>query len=593
MQPASPDTLQALLQKAKPLAARQRQELWAKAAADLRKREERLFLEGSLIDFFRAAWASMDPAPYQDGWHLEAIAEHLEAISYGWIRKLCINVPPRHAKTLMCSVAWNAWSWAKPSDEHYPLIGPGGRFLCLSYGDQLAMDNATLTRRLIESEWYQERWGQRVQITADQDAKNKFDTTVGGSRISGSFGGTVTGRGGGIRVYDDPHKMDEVESDKIRQSVLRLYDTTLKSRITDPRTSAEVLIAQRGHQDDLSAKFLADDDVVHLNLPAEFDSTRHCITVLKPATATEPERTWADPRTEDGELLWSHRFGPKELAPFKSKSYEWQSQWQQSPVPRGGGLFKERWWQVHEVIKKIDPHTKRFSGYKFTPEIIEPFIIAALDTAFTEKEENSYSALAVFAVFKDPKTKNTRVLLVDAWQKHLEMHGDAPERRPDESEGAYTHRSQAHWGLVEWVAYTCKRRKVDRLLIENKSRGHDVNRELRRVFGDYDFGIRLVEPKRDKWNRAHSVVDMFTDEMIYAPAEVDENGTVRWLDWADLVIRELAAFPHGSHDDMTDSVVMVLKHLRENNLAMRKDEHRAIETERMKHKGQRQAIYDV
>ena len=578
---------------------RARKERLAAAILEKRRREERALLEGRLIDFYRAAWPAMDPAAYQDNWHLDAIAEHLEAVSYGWIRKLCVNLPPRHSKTLLVSVAWNAWSWALPPDERYPLIGPGGRFLCLSYGDQLAMDNATLARRLIESDWYQERWGHRVEIATDQDAKNKFDTKAGGTRISGSFSGTVTGRGGGIRVYDDPHKMDEVESEKVREGVLRIYDTTLKSRVTDPRTSAEVLIAQRGHQSDLSAKFLEDGDVVHLNLPAEYDSTRHCVTVLKVDEDGEPERTWEDPRTEEGELLWKDRWGPKELAPFKRKNYEWQSQWQQAPIPRGGGLFKEHWWQVQEVVKRVetDPRTGRkvFAGYKFVPAFTPDFIIASLDTAVTEREEGSYSALTVWAVFRDDK-KRIRILLVDGWQKHLDvLHGDAEEQRTNESYGAYVHRAQPKWGLIEWVAYTCSKRKVNRLLIENKSRGHDVNKELRRVFADRNFGIQMVEPKRDKWARAQSVVDLFTDDMIYAPAEIDDQGNVRWLDWADEIIREASSFPHGTHDDIVDSMGMALKYLRDNGFAIRKDEARALEDARMKQgaASRRSAIYDV
>src|SRR5262249_42587273 len=153
---------------------------------------------------------------------------------------------------------------------------------------------------LVSSEWYKQRWGSRVKLTADQANKHKFDTTAGGTRISGSFKGTVTGRGAGIRIYDDPHSMSEVESQVVREGVIKLYDSTLKSRITDPKTSAEVLVAQRGHMDDLSSRFLDDKNTVHLNLPAEYDSARPCVTILG----------WEDPRTEDGELLWPERFGP-------------------------------------------------------------------------------------------------------------------------------------------------------------------------------------------------------------------------------------------------------------------------------------------
>lgn len=166
-------------------------------------------LQASFIDFFAAAWPEIDPAPLQLSWHHEAIAEHLEAIAYGHIRKLLVNVPPRHSKTLIVSVAYPAWLWCQEPDPDYPLLGPQAKFLCLSYSDQLAMDNATLARRLINSDWYRKRWGNRVLIAGDQDAKNKFDTAAGGTRISASFGGSVLGRGGDIKIIDDPHKVDE------------------------------------------------------------------------------------------------------------------------------------------------------------------------------------------------------------------------------------------------------------------------------------------------------------------------------------------------------------------------------------------------
>jgi predicted phage terminase large subunit-like protein len=547
----------------------------------LQIRDEVRRLEGSLIEFYKAAWEVMDPAPYQHNWHLDAIAEHLEAISYGWIRKLCINLPPRHSKTLLVSVCWNAWLWARQPDEKYPLLGPGGRLMCLSYADTLAMDNAVLARRLVESPWYQERWGNRVTITDDQDAKNKFDTTAGGTRISGSFKGSVTGRGAGIRIYDDPHKMTEVESQPIREGVLRLYDTTLKSRITDPRTSAEVLVAQRGHQDDLSSKFLDSGDVVHLNLPAEYDSARHCVTVLKFDEQGEPEKTWEDPREVDGERLWATRFGTKELAQYKKNPFEWQAQWQQAPIPRGGGLFKEHWIQGYEVPTG--------GAYNFVPR----FVLASLDTAFKENEENDYNALSVWYVYDDPKTKARKLLLADAWKKRLPLHGDRVDRNPEESEKSYVKRASPKWGLVEWVNFTCMKRRVNRLIIEDSARGHDLTAELRRVFGGRNYGVRLVKPRGgDKWARAHAVVDLFTDEMIYAPGEWVGNEW-RWRDWVYEVLNELCGFPRMSHDDMVDSIVQALRHLRECGLAIRREERELADEIASRYKEPARPLYEV
>jgi hypothetical protein len=108
--------------------------LLAQAGGELEDQLVREMCEGSLYDFLKEAWPSFDPAPFVGGWHLEAIAEHLQAVSAGQIRKLLINVRPRSGKTAMLAVAWPTWTWALPSDPRYPLRGPGVRFLCGSYG---------------------------------------------------------------------------------------------------------------------------------------------------------------------------------------------------------------------------------------------------------------------------------------------------------------------------------------------------------------------------------------------------------------------------------------------------------------------------
>ena len=457
-----------------------RQELEAKATAGEDTEAEEL--EASLIDFFEAAWPEVDPAPLQVNWHHRAIAEHLEAVAKGQIRKLLINVPPRHTKTILTSVVFPAWVWARQPNPEYPLTGPQAKFLCLSYSDQLVMDNATLARRLINSEWYQAHWGNRVIIASDQDAKNKFDTTAGGTRISASFGGTILGRGGDYKIIDDPHKVDEAEFEVVRESVIRNYDGTLKSRITDPRTSAEIIIMQRLHENDLAGHVLdTDPDFVHLNLPAEYDSGRHCTTSIG----------WEDPRQEDGELLWRDRFGERELEPYKRKPYEWSGQWQQAPAPRGGGIIKREWWQLWEAPDNKFPEFE--------------YIIASLDGAFTEKEENDPSALTVWGVWSksamttvDDKTghiwlgegpRERRLMLIHAWRKRLQFSGPRIERKPNESAAMYRQRTMKDWGLIEWIEYTCTRYKVDKLLIEAKASGISAGQELRNRFPNLSFGI--------------------------------------------------------------------------------------------------------
>jgi hypothetical protein len=231
----------------------------------------------------------------------------------------------------------------------------------------------------------------------------------------------------------------------------------------------------------------------------------------------------------------------------------------------------------------------------FVPEINPIFVLAYLDTAFSETEENDYNALTVWAVCNDPKSGHRRIVLVDGWQKRLsELHGRVVERHEGEKEGAYLRRAMPKWGLVEWVHHTCSRRRVDLLIIENKTRGHDVNKEIRRLCGDRSYGIHLDKVTGgDKWSRAHSVVDIFTDDMVYAPAEILEDGTVKFLDFADLVIRELSKFPKGGHDDLPDTVTGALRYLRAQGYAIRREEKSFMDRKSAEHKPQRGPIYDV
>src|SRR6266487_567329 len=113
----------------------------------------------SLYEFVVQAWHILEPStPFVDGMHVRAICEHLQAITEGRLQNLIINVPPGHAKSLLTCVFWPAWVWI----DH-----PGIRWLFASYNAQLSVRDSVKCRRLIESQWYQERWGTRYQLTSD------------------------------------------------------------------------------------------------------------------------------------------------------------------------------------------------------------------------------------------------------------------------------------------------------------------------------------------------------------------------------------------------------------------------------------------
>ena len=127
----------------------------------------------SLKEFVQSAWMVVEPStPFVPGWHVDAIIEHLEAVTNGLIRNLVINVPPRHMKSLLVSVFWPAWEWIRR---------PERRWLFSSYGAQLSIRDSLKCRRLIESPWYRRNWGDRFALTSDCQMSAK--TTIAASHL--------------------------------------------------------------------------------------------------------------------------------------------------------------------------------------------------------------------------------------------------------------------------------------------------------------------------------------------------------------------------------------------------------------------------
>jgi hypothetical protein len=117
----------------------------------------------SLKAFVMQAWPVLEPGTeLVEGIHIDAICCHLQAVTEGRIPNLIINVPPGHAKSLLTGVFWPAWAWI----EH-----PESRWLFSSYREPLAVRDSVKCRRLIESDWYQQRWGNRFQLREDQNQK--------------------------------------------------------------------------------------------------------------------------------------------------------------------------------------------------------------------------------------------------------------------------------------------------------------------------------------------------------------------------------------------------------------------------------------
>jgi len=301
--------------------------------------------EEHLHTFTKQAWKHLDPAPFRDGRHLAIQAEYLEAFIAGEIPRLLLNVPPGHMKSLSVSVLLNAWCWTKRDRA-------GKRFMATSYRGDLALRDADKTRRLIRSKWYQDRWGNvlgalrdtALQIRKGQDVKSRFENEHGGFRFSTAVGG-IMGEGGDFVILDDPHNVEQAESDDNREEVVRRIRLALPTRVRSPDGGVCVMM-QRLHSRDYAGHMIADQaDLVHLCLPARYEKKHPHVTV--PVTLKKSGRVMpGDYRTEEGQLLWPELFSDERLAALEVElgAYGKAGQLQQRPVPRGGGMYKLKWF---------------------------------------------------------------------------------------------------------------------------------------------------------------------------------------------------------------------------------------------------------
>ena len=262
--------------------------------------------------FAQAAWVQLLPEPPIWNWHMDAICDHLTAVTMGWIRFLMINVPPRMSKTMLCSVLWPAWHW---------LHEPGEQFLFASADDRLAKDSSILSRRLIESSWYNNLFPDAFSIYDDENQVGMYRNTEGGYRQTASVQGRVTGMGGTIQVLDDPHDAKKVESDAVRLGTIAWHDNAWRSRVNNPEKAKKVYVGQRTHDMDCFGHVLEGEGKrwCVLTLPMTFDKRDVCITFPNKgegALADQPP-LFKDPRTEDGEMLDPKRFSAKTAAAEK------------------------------------------------------------------------------------------------------------------------------------------------------------------------------------------------------------------------------------------------------------------------------------
>lgn len=341
----------------------------------------------SFYHFVKRFWHVIEPATaFVPGWHIRAIALHLEAVAEFQIMKMIINMPPRHMKSILGCVLFPAWVWLKY---------PSRRFLYCSYAESLAIRDSVKTRYLIESEEYRSTFQPDWLLRDDQNQRKNFENTLGGARFSAGVGGLLTGMGGDHLFIDDPINAVEANSEPVREHANFWHDTAFSSRYNDPKRHSKVIIMQRLHEKDLTGHILElGDRYDRLILPARYN----------PESENKSKTTlnWNDPRKIKGELLWPERFDERSITDLETDLNRYddnaEAQLQQEPKPRKGGLFPRDHWIEYDA---------------FPEKILE--IVQFVDAAQKPGISNDYSVIATWA-----KCQNGYYLL-DLWRDKTDM----------------------------------------------------------------------------------------------------------------------------------------------------------------------------
>jgi predicted phage terminase large subunit-like protein len=311
-----------------------KQQLEALNEEERSRLEYKARLESSPAEFFREAWAVLEPGrPLVWSPHYDLIGEWLALVWQRKIRRLIINVPPRTAKSTEGTIAFPAWGWARDARV---------RFLTASYSKDLSSEHSSKRRTLIDSAWFQSLWP--ITFSDDTNRKDQYRNTVQGEMIATSVGATGTGRGGDILILDDGLSADEAQSEASRKQAHEWFRDTFRTRLNDPATGAIVVIEQRTSYEDVTGWLLR-------NEPGQWEQV-----VIPLVQDEKKDREIAFPISGRkwirivGDVLQPDRHPPHVVAGQQVHRRTYETQAQQRPAPDGGNICKREWWQYYKAV---------------------------------------------------------------------------------------------------------------------------------------------------------------------------------------------------------------------------------------------------
>ena len=424
--------------------------------------------------------------------HIELMCAKLQDCAEGKIKRLIINIPPRHLKSICASVALPAF-----------ILGhnPAANIICASYGQDLADKLARDTRSVMTSPFYKHTF--RTRISSEKNSVNEFVTTQKGGRVATSVGGVLTGRGADFIIIDDALKPEDALSETRRNSVNEWFDNTLLSRLNSKLNGCIIIIMQRLHMNDLVGHVIEKEKWEVLTFPAiaeeeEYQEFYNGFGLRyywrKPGVALHPER-------EPLDIIHKIRDNMGE--------YNFVSQYQQNPQPKGGNIIKSDWLKYYVEGEQPSEFER---------------IIQSWDTANKTGETNDYSACTTWGI------KDNRAYLLHVFRRKLEYPA-----------------------LKRTIVEHSKHHNAKVILIEDKASGTQLIQDLK---ADQLYGLKGIQRPAgcDKAMRLEAASLPFENGAVFLPNEAP---------WLKDYVAELTGYPGTKHDDQVDSTSQFIEWFKE------------------------------
>ena len=342
---------------------------------ELESAKKRELSQNNFMNFVGEMWSA-----FIHGKHHEIMAEAFEKVARGDLKRLIINMPPRHTKSEFASYLLPAWFLGQYPDK---------KVIQTAHTAELAVGFGRKVRNLVNSKDYKAIYPD-ISLQSDSKAAGRWNTNKGGEYFAIGVGGAVTGKGADLLIIDDPHSEQEGASGDIN-----VFNRTYEWYTSGPRQRLQpngsiIVVMTRWHQRDLTGQVVdasikrgGADQWEVIELPASLPSGNH---------------------------LWEEFWSLDELTALKAElpNSKWQSQYQQDPTSEEGALIKREWWRVWEGRNPPDCE----------------FIIQSWDTAFMKNQRADFSACTTWGVFYNEDDEGKFVpnlILLDAYQERLEF----------------------------------------------------------------------------------------------------------------------------------------------------------------------------